>query len=286
MVELTPHYCDRQYNFMSPEMIGRLLEQLERRSADARALSGCELDLRYGAAENETLDLFRPRTRGGPLLVFIHGGYWAFADKSQFAYPAPGLVQAGIGFATINYALVPSVTIEEQIEQCRSAVAWLYKNAHDLAFDPAKLYVSGHSAGGHLASMVMLTDWPDREEGLPATLVKGGLTISGLHDLEAIRRTAALNAVLRLDAQRVSALSPIQHAPSPGVPLYTAVGGRENEEYQRQTSVLNDRWRSVLRQSLTMPEDDHFSVLDRLGDGHSELFTMTLRMMGIPADAS
>jgi len=283
MIELTPEYCDRHYNFMSPEMIGRLLDQLERRSADTRASSSCELDLRYGPGENETFDLFHPDKPGGPLLVFIHGGYWAFADKSQFAFPAPALLRSGIGFAVVNYALVPRVTIEEQIEQCRRAVAWLYRNARTLGFDPAALYVSGHSAGGHLATMVMLTDWPKWESRLPADLVKAGMTISGLHDLEPIRRTAALNAVLGLDERRAAALSPIEHAPPLGLALYTAVGGRENEEFRRQTGVLNERWRRALRQSLTMPDDDHFSVLDRLGDMRSELHTMTLAMMGVTA---
>jgi arylformamidase len=89
--------------------------------------------------------------------------------------------------------------------------------------------------------------------------------------------------VLGLDERRASALSPIEHAPPPGLALYTAVGGRENEEFQRQTGVLNERWRRALRQSLTSPEDDHFSVLDRLGDGRSELHTMTLAMMGVTA---
>jgi arylformamidase len=285
MVELTAEYCDRHYNFMSPAMIGQLLDQLERRSADTRAALNCELNLRYGSAENECFDLFRPSASGGALLVFIHGGYWAFADKSQFSYPAPGFLQAGIGFATINYALVPHVRIEEQIEQCRRAVAYLYRNARVLGFDPEKLYVSGHSAGGHLASMVMLTDWPRWDKGLPAAVVKAGLTISGLHDLEAIRRTATLNAVLQLDPERAAALSPIRHAPRLEVPLYTAVGGRENEEFQRQTSVLNEQWRRVLKHSLVMPADDHFSVLDRFGDGRSELFEMTLRMMAMTADA-
>src|SRR5262249_34844678 len=156
----------------------------------------------------------------------------------------------GIGFATLNYALVPHVTMEEQIDQCRRAVVYLYRNARALGFNPEELYVSGHSAGGHLASMVMLTDWQRWDDGLPTTLVKAGLTISGLHDLEAIRRTAALNAVLQLDVVRAAALSPIQHAPRLKVPLYTAVGGRENDEYQRQTTVLNERWQAALRRTL------------------------------------
>jgi arylformamidase len=282
MVELTPEYCDRHYNFMTPAMIGQLLEHLERRSEDARASSRCELDLRYGPGENETFDLYRPAGSGGPLLVFIHGGYWAFADKSQFGYFAPGLLRAGIGFASVNYGLVPSVAIEKQIEQCRRAVVHLHRNARALGFDPAGLYLSGHSAGGHLASMVMLTDWAELE-GLPGNPVKAALSISGLHDLEAIRMTEALNQVLRLDRERASALSPIRHAAPRGVPLYTAVGGRENEEFQRQTSVLNEHWSIAPEDSLTMPEDDHFSVLDRLGDGRSELHRMALRMMGITA---
>ena len=283
MVELTPEFCDRHYNFMTPEMIGKLLGELDQRSKDIRATLRGDLNVRYGPGEMQTLDLFHPRQPNGALLVFIHGGYWAFADKDQFSYPAAGFLAAGVGFAAINYALVPQVRIDEQIEQCRTAIAFLYRNAPAFGFDPERLYVSGHSAGGHLASMVMLTDWPSWQPGLPLALVKGGLTISGLHDLEAIRRTAALNAVLRLDEASAAALSPVRQSPAPAVPLYTAVGGRENVEFRRQTTMLNESWQSVLKRSLVMPDDDHFSILDRFGDGRSEFFKMTIAMMGLAA---
>jgi arylformamidase len=283
MADLTPEYCDRHYNFMSPEMIGALLEALGQRSKLARASVRGDLNVRYGPGENETLDLFHPREASAALLVFIHGGYWAFADKDQFSYPAAGFLQSGVSFAAINYALVPRVTIEEQIEQCRRAIAFLHGNSQAYGLDAERLFVSGHSAGGHLASMVMLTDWPSWRPGLPVTLLKGGLTISGLHDLEAIRRTPALNAVLRLDQERTAALSPARYPPAPGVPLYTAVGGRENVEFQRQTTLLNQSWQSVLKRSLVMPDEDHFSILDRFGDGRSEIFRMTTGMMGLAA---
>jgi arylformamidase len=278
---LTPEYCDRHYNFMPPEATGQLLSALDARSAKARAGLRGELGVRYGRDADETMDVFHPAGRSKALLIFIHGGYWLFGDKSQFSFPAAAYTAAGVTFIAINYSLAPAVTIEEQVAQCRRAVAHVHEHAEELRTDRDRVYISGHSSGAQLAAMVMETDWPAWQRGLPRELIKGGLALSGVYDLEAIRRTEFLNAVLKLDADRAAALSPACRAPAAGVPLYAAVGALENEEFRRQTRALCAAWKPVLRRELVLPDDDHFTILDSFADHGSPLFAAALEMMAM-----
>lgn len=279
---LTAEYCDRHYNLMPPEAIGQLLASLEARSAKARASLSSRLDVRYGEGADETMDvLLPPQGRSAATLIFIHGGYWQFGDKSQFSFPATAFTKAGFAFISVNYTLAPKATLEQQIAQCRRAVAFVQEHADDFRTEPDRLCVCGHSSGGQLAAMMMATDWPSWRRDLPRDVLKGGLTLSGLHDLEAIRRTEFLNAVLQLDASQAAALSPAL-LPARGVPLYAAVGELENAEFQRQTRVLCASWKAVLRRELVLPAVDHFSILDRLGDAGSPLFQAAAEMLSGP----
>jgi arylformamidase len=225
------------------------------------------------------MDIFRSPGKGsGAVLLFIHGGYWMFGDKRQFSFPAAAFTCAGITFISLNYSLAPRASIEEQVDQCRRAIEFVHHNALELRADAGNLCVCGHSSGGQLAAMAMATDWPSWQHGLPRAVLRGGLTLSGLHDLEAIRRTESLNSVLKLDAQQAAALSPAL-LPEQGVPLYAAVGELENAEFQRQTHVLCDSWKAVLRRTMALPGIDHFSILDSLSDAASPLFQMAVEML-------
>jgi arylformamidase len=276
---LTPAYCDRHYNRMPPEAIGKLLSSLEARSAQVRARMSVETDVRYGTAAGETMDVFRPEGGSNAILIFIHGGLWQFGDKSQFAFPAAAYTAAGVTYIALNYSLVPAVTIEDQVAQCRRAAAFVHRHTRGLGAEGGRVHVAGHSSGGHLAAMLMATDWPALEQDLPRHVIAGGLTLSGVHDLEAIRRTAFLNAALRLDPERAAALSPSRREPIAGVPLYAAVGELENAEFQRQTRVLCEAWQPLLRRKLVLPGVDHFTILDHFADPGSALFSTVVEMM-------
>lgn len=282
----TPEYCDRHYNIMSQEDIGRLLSTLDARSARAREGLSCELNLRYGAAAEETMDVFHPRGRSRAMLIFIHGGYWMFGDKSQFSTPAAAFTEVGVTFIAVNYTLAPAASIEEQVAQCQRAAAHVYGLAPGFNADPERIYVSGHSSGAQLAAMVMATDWPAWQRGLPPRLIKGGLSLSGLHDLEAIYCTKFLNSVLQLDPARAAALSPSRRKPAAGVPLYAAVGALENPEFQRQTRSLSEAWKSVLRREMVLSGEDHFSILEQFGEPSSTLFAAALEMMALSPGGS
>ena len=156
------------------------------KSAEVRRQLECRCDVPYGETSLDRLDVFPALLPGAPVHVFIHGGYWQFLDKASFSYPALPLVQAGAAFVSVNYPLIPEVTLDEIVSRCRTALTWCFRNATSFNADPGRLYLSGHSAGAHLAMMLLATHWRDWDD-LPDVLVKGVCPISGLYDLEPIR---------------------------------------------------------------------------------------------------
>jgi len=248
-------------------------------SARARSRMTCHLDLRYGEMPGETLDLFPSRKGDGSCMMFIHGGYWRAFDKKDHSFLAPAWVGAGVSLAVVNYDLCPKVTIEEIVQQMKRASRWLWLHAEEYGMDQDRLYVSGHSAGGHLTAMMMSTAWPAFDRKLPKDLWKGGLAISGLYDLRPLLQVDFLQADLRLDADAAARLSPADLQPATRAPVMTCVGGDESSEFQRQTALLGERWRHVVAEDIPMPGTNHFSVLDGLAAPSSALFAGARRLM-------
>ena len=250
-------------------------------SARAREQLPCELDLAYGAAPGETLDIFPSRAGDGSALVFIHGGYWRSLDKRDFSFLAPAWVDAGVSLVVVNYDLCPRTSIEGIVRQMLAASAWLYRNAGRYGMDEDRLYVSGHSAGGHLAAMMLAALWPALDRGLPQDLYKGALAVSGIYDLRPLEHVGWLNGDLRLDEASALRVSPAFLPPATRSPLALAVGGLESSEFKRQNALLAGRWKRVLAEDVPMPGADHFTVIDALGQPGSALFAATRRLMKI-----
>jgi arylformamidase len=250
-------------------------------SARARGTMTCFLDRAYGASPAEMLDIFPARKGDGSALVFIHGGYWRSLDKRDFSYLAPAWVDAGVSLVVVNYALCPAVTIERIVQQLLAASAWLYRHAGDYGMDEDRLFVSGHSAGGHLAAMMLAALWPVYDRALPRDLYKGALAVSGIYDLRPLVQVDWLQGDLRLDDAAALKLSPAYLPPATRAPLTLAVGGLESSEFKRQNALLAQRWKSILARDVPMPGKDHFTVVDGLADRASPLFAATRRMMGL-----
>jgi arylformamidase len=244
----------------------------ERAAANARARSQAyaRLDIPYGGHAREKIDHFRGAA-GAPLLAYIHGGYWRARDRSDFSFLAPPWVARGIHVACLGYPLCPEVRLGRIVESCRRALAALAQEAASLGFDPARIHVAGHSAGGHLAAMMMATDW--QALGLPADLVKSGTAISGIYDLEPLALTK-INADIKLDAGEIAALSPIRLAPGHRGPVILTHGGKETDEFARQARDLAAAWRGQASAvtEIASPGFYHFNVVDQLADPGSPLF--------------
>ena len=275
----TAEFCEREYNARAsipehPQIFARWAEQ----SAAVRRLRACVIDLNYGETTGERLDLFPASRDGAPLLVYIHGGYWRSLDKSDFAWIAPPFVNHGVSVALLNYGLAPATPMEEIVRQMLRAHAWLYRNGDRLGFDPNRICLVGHSAGAHLTAMMMAAIWPAFGADLPADLVKGGLAISGIYDLEPLRHAPFIRADLGLDAKRARLLSPVHMPPATGRPLYTAVGAIESGEFRRQTALIGKAWPRNLVREIPMPGLHHLNVVEELANLASPLFDAALQM--------
>ena len=277
---MDPAFYSREYNnrALVPDN-EKWVERWTQGSERARATMTCQLDQRYGAAPGETMDIFPARKGDGSCMMFIHGGYWRSRDKQDFSFLAPAWVDAGVSLAVVNYDLCPAVTVEEIVRQMLRAGRWLWLNAEEYGMDEDRLYVSGHSAGGHLTAMMMAAIWPALDPQLPKDLFKGGLAISGIYDLRPMVQVDWLNPDLRLDEDLAFKASPAFLPPATRAPVMTCVGGDESSEFKRQNALLRERWRGTVAGDIAMPGTNHFSVLDGLAVPSSALFSGARRLM-------
>jgi len=278
-MKTTVEFCEREYNARAsipehPQIFARWAEQ----SAATRRLRACLIDLVYGETAGERLDLFPTRRDAAPLLVYIHGGYWRSLDKSDFSWIAPPFVNHGVSVALLNYGLAPKTPMEEIVRQMLRAHAWLYRNGDRLGYDPGRIYLAGHSAGAHLAAMMMAALWPVYGADLPIDLVKGALAVSGIYDLEPLLHAPFIQADLRLTAKRARLLSPVHMPPATERPLYTAVGALESSEFRRQTGLIAKAWRRNLVRDIHMPGFHHLNVIEEIANPASPLFDAALEM--------
>ncbi|MGN6831275.1 alpha/beta hydrolase [Paucibacter sp. M5-1] len=271
MADHAPEWFDTQYdNRARVADSAQILERWTRAAQLSREKSACRLDLAYGPHASERLDLFPAQTEHSalaPVLVFIHGGYWRALDKADHSFLAPVFTDEGAMVVIPNYALCPGVSMEHIPLQLVQALAWVWRHAAEHGGDPNQIVLVGHSAGGHLAAMLACCDWKAVAPDLPRHLVKGVLSISGLHDLEPLRQAPSLQRDLRLDADAVRRLSPVNFPAPDETPVYCVVGAKESEEFKRQNGLLRQAWGS---RSVPVCEEvpglDHFSILHDLAN--------------------
>jgi len=244
---------------------------------DALQAPGWSLDVPYGPGPRQVLDLIRPpamAARRTPLFAFIHGGYWQSLDKADVRGPGPAFAARGIAYATLEYALCPNVTLSAIVGQMRAALAFLWREAPRFGCDPDRIYVGGHSAGGHLAAMLA----SDPSLGVP---IKGFFSVSGVYDLAPIRRSY-LQPVLRLTEREVATLSPVRRKPNPGTNLWLTVGGDELDGFVGQQAELAQRWRragdSIVE--IPAPKLGHFDIVDQIGNFRHPIGKAALAMIG------
>lgn len=298
----SPQWFDGMYNnrALVPDF-ARYLSTWTGRSAMARLLPGTHLDIAYGLGEGETLDVFRSRAEHvpdgkangsgdgakAPVLVFLHGGYWRSLDKADHSFIAPEFTQAGACVVVPNYALCPGsdaypVTVAHITLQLVKALAWTWRNIDQYGGDPARITVVGHSAGGHLAAMMLACVWGAVAPDLPAELVRNALSISGLHELESIRQTPFLQASLRLTPEDAVRASPAwMPGPSHGF-LNSVCGGDESAEFLRQNRLIQQTWgKKTVPVSEALVGLNHFSILDALAQPDSRLHQLCSNLLEI-----
>ena len=248
---------------------------------NAIASESCRADIAYGSSSDERLDLYFPEIGGdSPLHVFIHGGYWQALSKEDSAFAAPMFRQSGSYFAALDYSLAPAASLTEIVAQNRRAIAYLYEQAGEWGFDRDRIYLSGSSAGAHLAMMMLLTDWS--QYGLPSDLVKGVCAVSGIYDLEPVR-LSYVNEPLGMDALEAENNSPMFQPIRNHCPIIFAYGDNETAEFKRQTNAYNEQLiasgeTTILRE---VGDRNHFNIILDLADPGSWLSRQVLQQMGL-----
>ncbi|MFK7893014.1 MAG: alpha/beta hydrolase [Granulosicoccus sp.] len=288
--DLTYHTClsstelDAQYNLRAarPDFEETLVPDWTQRSETARNELQPALDIRYGDGPKQRLDVFGNNGADAPVLIYIHGGYWHRGDKSMYSFLAKPYAAAGVNLVVAGYDLCPAVSLTHICEEIRQALAFTWKNATDLGLNRNRLTLMGHSAGGHLTQMMMATHWPSVAKGLPADLIKAGISISPISYLEPVRLTEALNIHIRLSEAEADSQSPmIQHPPLTDAPQLVIVGGAETDEFHRQAHMYVNKYVTDARDInlYVVPDVDHFDELNVLADSHSEFFGKTLAIL-------
>ncbi|NMM39223.1 MAG: alpha/beta hydrolase [Glaciimonas sp.] len=273
-------YYSQQYNAraMIPEH-SRIFTRWIRDSAHVRRIKLGLYDLPYGESAGERLDFFPARRGGAALLVFIHGGWWRSLDKSNFSFIAPPYLEAGFNVALPNYTLAPHATIEDITRQQLRALAWLYRRAEQYDFDPQRIVVVGHSAGAHLAAMMMAALWPVFDPELPVDLIKGGVLLSGIYDLKPLLQADFVNTDLQLSAPRAALLSPARMPQAHQTTFLSAVGGDESDEFKRQTALIEKAWKTSHLGNIALASENHLTVCDAFATTGHPLFEAVVKLV-------
>jgi arylformamidase len=248
------------------EIFARWAAEAEFYRADMLKAGRTELEVSFGDTPRQTLDLFFPEAgSGAPIALFIHGGWWRSLDRSLFSQMARGLNARGVAVAVVGYDLCPTVGIGDIIEQMRRACVFLLERFG------RRIFVYGHSAGGHLTGALVATDWRSLYPKAPADLVPSGYSISGVFDLVPLVGISP-NQDLQLTAETARQLSPALWPMPPGRTFDAVVGALESSEFLRQSRLIADAWKGAAKTRYEeIAGTNHFTVLDALTDPQSAM---------------
>lgn len=274
-------YFAQQYNTRSDAALTQAtLERWAQQGAQARRTMASLLNIYFEpqpTSGQASLDFFPSAQSGAPLLVFIHGGWWRFLDKSDFSWVAKSFVAAGFNVAVTNYDLCPAVSVRTIVSQQLQAVAYLHRHAKELGFDANRIHLAGHSAGAHLAAMMCAAHWPTYEADLPSRMFRSATLLSGLYELSPLTYLPQAQADLKLTTADLTALSPLSYVPST-VPSGVCAGGLESAEFLRQSELLRQHWGPTV-QRWSADKLTHFTVVDDWASPAGALHTAALRLM-------
>jgi arylformamidase len=258
----------------------QLSKQKAEQARKVRETAKSWLNVSYGSSPRETLDIYAADTAGGPVLVYIHGGYWRSGTKEDNCNFVPTFTKRGVTVALVEYDLCPTVTVTDIVRQTRASIAWVYKNITRYSANPSRLYLSGHSAGGHLTAMALANDW--EKQSLPRDLIKGAVATSGVFDLDVVARISVQEQV-RMTPEIARVNDPLTHPPLVNCPVLVAVGGNEPKGWQQMSEDYYDycKQQSMKADYLVIPGANHYTMSEHLADSNSPLAQAMFKQMGL-----
>jgi arylformamidase len=188
----------------------------------------------YGPGEFEKLDIYRAKQSHAPIFIYIHGGAWLSGTSRASGYPAEMFNNAGAHYVALDFVQIREAggDLGMMADQVRRGIAWAYKNAKSFDGDTSRFYIGGFSSGGHLCGVALVTDW-QKDFGLPADMIRGGLCMSGMYDMKPVRISKRSSYVKFTDAME-QAMSTQRHLDKLRAPVVVTHGTDETPEFQRQ----------------------------------------------------
>ncbi len=263
--------------------LAQIVKRYATNSEAVRKRLGAPVRLAYGATPIEGLDLYPAKRQNAPIHVFIHGGAWRSGFARDSAYQAETFVRAGAHYIAVDFNNVIETKgdLMPMADQVRRALAWIYKNAAGFNGDANRIYLSGHSSGGHLAGVVLTTDW-EKDFGLQKNLIKGGVCVSGMFDIKPARLSARSSYITFTDEME-QALSSQRHLQHLNCPVVVAYGTLETPEFQRQSRDFAETVKKLGKpvELLVGEGYNHFEMPELLANPLSFLGRAALEQMNL-----
>ena len=239
----------------------------------------------YGPTDIEKIDIYTTKRPKAPIFVFIHGGAWLGGLASNRAFLAEMFVNAGAHFVSPDFVRVDAANGDLRVmaDQVRRAIAWTYEFAASFDADPDRLYIGGHSSGGHLCAVALTTDWKNGF-GLPEDMVKGGLCMSGMYDMKAVRLSKR-NTYVKFTDDMEEAMSPLRHVDLLRAPVIVTYGSNETPEFQRQARDFAAAVKAIGKpvELIEAMNYDHPEMEASLGNPYGHNGRAALAMMKLSA---
>ena len=277
-IELDAAYDQSAY---SP-MIGQIQKRFTTSSDTTRARLGKPKRLAYGPTPIEGLDLYPAKTANAPIFIFVHGGRWLLTKANDYGFPADLFVNAGGNYIALDFIAADAANgdLRPMAEQVRRGIAWVYMNAASFGGNTKRFYVGGHSSGGHLCGVALVTDW-QKDFGLPADMVTGGLLMSGIYDLKPARLSGTRSAYIKFDDDMEQSLSSMRHIHLLRAPITVTYGTFETPEFQRQArdfaAAVKASGKPV--ELIEAPNFNHFEMCESLGNPYGPNGLAALKLM-------
>ncbi len=278
-LELDASYDQAYYE----PLIAQVARRLASNSEATRARIGAPQRAAYGPTASEKLDIYRTGRAGAPVFVFIHGGNWRAGAAKDCGFPAETFVKAGAHYIALDFIAVEAAggDLSAMAAQVRRGIAWVYNNAQTFGGDPGRIYIGGHSSGGHLCGVALVTDWKN-DFGIPDTVIKGGLCMSGMYDMTPVRLSWRRGYLNFTDAM-ADAMSPQRHIDKLNAPIVVSYGTLETPDFQRQSQSFAAAVEAAGKpvRLIEAPNYAHLEMVETLGNPYGPNGRAALAMMGL-----